>query len=228
MAISSATAFSTPLGEVPVDAEAFEIAKQVPNVRVFDPPFEDEHSLEVQLPFLQVVLDDFQVLPVLVGQTPPESVAFLIDALWGGEETRIIVSSDLSHYHDYEKAQQLDQHTAELVETLPARGADLGARLRVPPAARSARGGACPGTAGARRRSAQLRRHRRSAQPCGGLRVLPGRLIREPLEAVAQLAGEARERVTSSPGRSDQIARMARRRSSRSCSMTRRPSRVSP
>ena len=70
MAISSATAFSTPLGEVPVDAEAFEIAKAVANVRVFDAPFEDEHSLEVQLPFLQVVLDDFRVLPVLVGQTP--------------------------------------------------------------------------------------------------------------------------------------------------------------
>jgi hypothetical protein len=118
MAISSATAFSTPLGAVPVDAEAFEIAKRVPNVRVFDPPFEDEHSLEVQLPFLQVVLEDFQVLPVLVGQTPPESVAALIDALWGGDETRIIVSSDLSHYHGYEQAKQLDQHTAELVETL--------------------------------------------------------------------------------------------------------------
>jgi AmmeMemoRadiSam system protein B len=118
MAISSATAFATPIGEVPVDAEAFEIAQGVPNVRVFDAPFEDEHSLEVQLPFLQVVLEDFRVLPVLVGQTPPESVAALIDALWGGDETRIIVSSDLSHFHDYETARRLDQHTAELVETL--------------------------------------------------------------------------------------------------------------
>jgi AmmeMemoRadiSam system protein B len=118
MAIPSATAFSTPLGEVTVDAEAFELAKGVPNVRVFDAPFEGEHSLEVQLPFLQVVLDEFRVLPVLVGQSPPESVASLIDALWGGDETRIIVSSDLSHYHDYETAQQLDHHTAELVETL--------------------------------------------------------------------------------------------------------------
>ena len=61
--------------------EAFEIAKAVPNLRVFDPPFEDEHSLEVQLPFLQVVLDDFRVLPVLVGQSSPESVSSLIDAL---------------------------------------------------------------------------------------------------------------------------------------------------
>ncbi len=118
MAISSATAFATPIGEVPVDTEAFEIAKGVPNVRVFDAPFEDEHSLEVQLPFLQVVLPDFRVLPVLVGQTSPESVAALIDALWGGDETRIIVSSDLSHFHDYETARRLDQHTAELVETL--------------------------------------------------------------------------------------------------------------
>jgi AmmeMemoRadiSam system protein B len=118
MAIPSATAFATPLGEVPVDAEAFEIARAVPNVRVFDAPFEGEHSLEVQLPFLQVVLDDFRVLPVLVGQTPAESVAALIDALWGGEETRVIVSSDLSHYSDYETARQVDQHTAELVETL--------------------------------------------------------------------------------------------------------------
>jgi AmmeMemoRadiSam system protein B len=118
MAISSATAFSTPLGEVPVDAEAFEIARGVPNVRILDAPFEGEHSLEVQLPFLQVVLDDFRVLPVLVGQSSPESVASLIDALWGGDETRIIVSSDLSHYHGYEAAQRLDHHTAELVETL--------------------------------------------------------------------------------------------------------------
>jgi len=118
MAIPSAKAFSTPLGEVPVDAEAFEIAKAVPNLRVFDPPFEDEHSLEVQLPFLQVVLDEFRVLPVLVGQASPESVAALIDALWGGDETRIIVSSDLSHFHDYETARQLDQHTVELVEAL--------------------------------------------------------------------------------------------------------------
>lgn len=118
MAIPSASAFSTPLGEVPVDAEAFELARGVPNVRVSDVPFEGEHSLEVQLPFLQVVLDEFRVLPVLVGQSPPESVAALIDALWGGDETRIIVSSDLSHYHDYETARALDQHTAELVETL--------------------------------------------------------------------------------------------------------------
>jgi len=118
MAIPSAAAFSTPLGEVPVDPEAFEIAKGVPNVRVFDAAFEDEHSLEVQLPFLQVVLEDFRVLPVLVGQAHPESVAALIDALWGGDETRIIVSSDLSHFHDYETARRLDQHTAELVETL--------------------------------------------------------------------------------------------------------------
>jgi hypothetical protein len=118
MAIPSATAFSTPLGQVPVDAEAFEIARGVPDVRVFDAPFEDEHSLEVQLPFLQVVLADFRVLPVLVGQASPESVASLLDALWGGDETRIIVSSDLSHYHDYQTGQQLDRHTAELVETL--------------------------------------------------------------------------------------------------------------
>jgi AmmeMemoRadiSam system protein B len=118
MAIPSATAFSTPLGEVLVDAEAVELAKGVPNVRVFDAPFEGEHSLEVQLPFLQVVLDDFRVLPVLVGQCPPEPVASLIDTLWGGDETLIVVSSDLSHYHDYETARQLDHRTAELVETL--------------------------------------------------------------------------------------------------------------
>lgn len=118
MAIPSAKRLATPLGDVAVDAEAFEIARGMPHVRVFDAPFEDEHSLEVHLPFLQVVLDAFRVLPVLVGQVPPEPVADLIEALWGGEETRIIVSSDLSHYHDYETAQRIDQHTAELIETL--------------------------------------------------------------------------------------------------------------
>jgi len=77
-----------------------------------------EHSLEVHLPFLQSLLNDFTLVPLVVGDTRPDEVAEVLNILWGNEETLIVISSDLSHYHDYETARKLDKQTSELIESL--------------------------------------------------------------------------------------------------------------
>lgn len=118
IAASSAQAFATPLGDVPVDRVAVERALALPWVKVSDAAHAQEHSLEVHLPFLQVVLGDFRLAPFVVGEVGAEEVAELIEELWGGPETLILVSSDLSHYHDYELAQQLDRATSKAIEAL--------------------------------------------------------------------------------------------------------------
>src|SRR5262249_47869680 len=79
-------------------------------------PHEPEHALEVELPLLQTVLPSFQLVPLVVGDSAPEDAAQLLDQLWGGPESLIVVSSDLSHYHSYETAQRLDHATAEAIE----------------------------------------------------------------------------------------------------------------
>jgi AmmeMemoRadiSam system protein B len=84
-------------------------------VQVDDLSHADEHSLEVQLPFLQVVLDRFQVLPLAVGRSSPEEVAAVLDAVWGGAETVLVASTDLSHYHPYAEAAGLDRRTAAAI-----------------------------------------------------------------------------------------------------------------
>jgi len=118
MAVSSADAFATPLGLVTLDVEAREHALRVPGVQVNDAAHALEHSLEVQLPFLQTVLDDARVLPVVVGRTASAGVVALLDALWGGSETLVIVSTDLSHYHRYEDALALDRRTIAAIAAL--------------------------------------------------------------------------------------------------------------
>ena len=119
LAATGAAAFSTPLGTVPVDTAAIrDICSRLPQVRVRDEAHADEHALEVQLPFLQVVLADFKIVPLLVGEARDEEVAEVIKALWGGVETRLVISSDLSHYHDYRTAQQTDSGTARTIESL--------------------------------------------------------------------------------------------------------------
>ena len=118
LALSDADAFATPLGDVPVDKEAAAMILDLPQVEVFDATHAQEHSLEVHLPFLQIVLDDFAVVPLVVGEAPPEQVAEVLDALWGGPETLIVVSSDLSHYLDYDSAQKIDSETCRAIETL--------------------------------------------------------------------------------------------------------------
>ncbi|HET8551648.1 MAG TPA: AmmeMemoRadiSam system protein B [Gammaproteobacteria bacterium] len=112
LAVPSVTAFATPLGEVPLDREALGALNDLPQVQVADEPHASEHSLEVELPFLQVVLEDFKLVPLVVGRAAPMEVAEVLTRLWGGPETLIVVSSDLSHYHRYEDARAIDANTA--------------------------------------------------------------------------------------------------------------------
>jgi AmmeMemoRadiSam system protein B len=118
LAYSRAKRFRTPLGEVTVDRTALESLADLPQVHELDRPFDGEHCLEVQLPFLQTLLTDFKVVPLLVGEAEAGSVAEVLERLWGGEETLIVISSDLSHYLDYASAQTIDAATSSAIERL--------------------------------------------------------------------------------------------------------------
>ncbi len=118
LATSSANAFETPLGLVPVDGEAVHRLCSLPSVAIRDEAHAAEHSLEVQLPFLQIVLRDFFIVPLLVGNTDAQAVDQVLEAVWGGPETCLVISSDLSHYHDFQTAKELDQLTAAAVVAL--------------------------------------------------------------------------------------------------------------
>jgi hypothetical protein len=124
LALPSHEAFATPLDDVPVDRTAAATLSDLPQVRVLDEPHAREHSLEVHLPFLQAVLGDFQVIPLVVGDASATEVGEVIERLWGGPETLVVVSSDLSHYHDYFTARRLDAATTLAIEEL--RFEDLG------------------------------------------------------------------------------------------------------
>ena len=124
LATTSADAFATSLGPVPLDKEALTQIRSLPQVIVFDEAHGPEHCLEVQLPFLQSVLDEFIIVPLLAGNASDEEIAEVLVALWNGPETRIVVSSDLSHYHDYAAAKTMDQATAQNIEALRAEQLD--------------------------------------------------------------------------------------------------------
>jgi len=111
MALPSADAFATPLGEVPLDHAGLDAISTLPGVCVSDEAHREEHSLEVQLPFLQTLLTRFTLLPVVVGDCDPNRVGAVIDALWGGAETLLVISSDLSHFHPYHEACEIDAST---------------------------------------------------------------------------------------------------------------------
>jgi hypothetical protein len=115
LALPEATAFATPLGEVPLDLDGVTAASRHAVVGRSAEAHRREHCLEVELPFLQAVLGEFGIVPLVTGQATPEEVAALIEALWEGPETLVVVSSDLSHYHDYETARRLDQATARTI-----------------------------------------------------------------------------------------------------------------
>ncbi len=133
LALSSAEAFATPLGDVPLDGELAKRILDMPQVQIFDPTHAQEHCLEVHLPFLQEILGDFTLLPLVVGEATPDEVADVLEAVWGGPETLIVVSSDLSHYENYETAQLMDGATCEAIENLdPARIRPHGACGRIP------------------------------------------------------------------------------------------------
>jgi MEMO1 family protein len=113
LALPDTDAFDTPLGRVPLDTEAMHTIARLPQVIVSGEAHEEEHSLEVQLPFLQSVLDDFTLLPLAVGMATAEEVAEVLDAVWGGDETLIVISSDLSHFLPYAAAQFADNKTTQ-------------------------------------------------------------------------------------------------------------------
>lgn len=118
LALSSAEAFATPLGPVRIDRETCERLLKLPQVTIFDETHFQEHSLEVHLPFLQTVLEDFTLVPLVVGDATLDEVSAVLDAVWGGPETLIVVSSDLSHYESYDSARRLDQATCRAIENL--------------------------------------------------------------------------------------------------------------
>jgi hypothetical protein len=118
LAISNVDQFETPLGKVQLDRDAIDAIARLPQVHRMEEAHSLEHSLEVHLPFLQEVLDDFSLVPLVVGDATPQEVAEVLEHLWGGPETLIVISSDLSHYHDYATAQRLDRATSEAIEKL--------------------------------------------------------------------------------------------------------------
>lgn len=118
LAVSSADRFTTPLGDIPLDKQAIRDIAELPFVHYYDQAHDFEHSLEVHLPFLQEVLDQFSLVPIVAGETPAEQVSRVLEQLWGGKETVIVISSDLSHYHDYATAKKLDRATSEKIEKL--------------------------------------------------------------------------------------------------------------
>jgi hypothetical protein len=120
LAVPSAEAFATPLGAVPVDQAALAALRDLPQVVRSDPAHALEHALEVQLPFLQKQLGDFSVLPFAVGMASVEEVAAVLERLWGGRETLVVISTDLSHYHAYDEAQRIDGATLERIGRLAA------------------------------------------------------------------------------------------------------------
>ncbi len=120
LAASDAGAFQTPLGDVPVDRAALDELRRLPQVVVRDDAHEPEHSLEVQLPFLQTILRDFAIVPLLAGAASYDEVHAVLEPLWDGPRTLIIISSDLSHYHDYATARRLDAGTAAAIVALDA------------------------------------------------------------------------------------------------------------
>jgi AmmeMemoRadiSam system protein B/AmmeMemoRadiSam system protein A len=111
LAVTSAEAFATPLGSIPIDREALASLKDLRQVVTSDAAHALEHSLEVQLPFLQETLGTFSLVPFAVGMASVAEVAQVIERLWGGAETLIVISTDLSHYHAYEEAQRIDGNT---------------------------------------------------------------------------------------------------------------------
>lgn len=112
LAAPTVQAFATPLGSIPLDRAALDGLANLPQVVASDVAHAQEHSLEVQLPFLQTVLGSFELVPLAVGDASANEVAEVIDRLWGGAETLIVISSDLSHFHSYREAQQIDAATA--------------------------------------------------------------------------------------------------------------------
>jgi AmmeMemoRadiSam system protein B len=118
LALSRVGYFATPLGDIALDHDLDAQLLQLPFVEYIEQAHSHEHSLEVHLPFLQQTLRVFKLLPIVVGEATPAQVGEVLEMLWGGPETLIVISSDLSHYHDYATAQRLDRATSDKIERL--------------------------------------------------------------------------------------------------------------
>lgn len=121
LAAPTVDAFETPLGRIELDRAAIAEVLELPQVSEWDAPHAHEHSLEVHLPFLQAILPRFSLVPLVAGDAAPEEVAEVLERLWGGPETLIVVSSDLSHYLDYATARKIDAITSKAIEALDAK-----------------------------------------------------------------------------------------------------------
>lgn len=115
LALPGDDSLATPLGLIAVDQDAVAQLAHLPQVVVSRVVHAQEHSLEVQLPFLQTVLDHFTLVPLVVGDASPQEVAEVLEVLWGGPETLLVISSDLSHFLPYPTAQQLDRQTVQAI-----------------------------------------------------------------------------------------------------------------
>jgi len=124
VASSGASAFETPLGPVAVDRDAVTALTSAGLAREFEVAHEDEHSLEVQLPFIKTVFPSAHIVPLLAGDEDWQACERVLAALWGKDETLIVISSDLSHYHDYATAQHVDGETAKEIASLAAGSID--------------------------------------------------------------------------------------------------------
>ncbi len=118
LATTSVKEYQMPLGDIPIDHTAMAIIKDLPQVHQIDQAHAPEHSLEVQIPFLQTVLRDFSLVPLVVGECKSAEVAEVLELLWGDESTLIVISSDLSHYQPYELAMEQDRKTSEAIVNL--------------------------------------------------------------------------------------------------------------
>jgi AmmeMemoRadiSam system protein B len=118
IATSSLDSFQTPFGDIPLDRQLIEQLEQLPFVQTNDDAHLQEHSLEVQLPFLQKILPHFTLIPLVIGQIEDQQVSEVIETLWQEENTLFLISSDLSHYLDYERARECDQATSEAIADL--------------------------------------------------------------------------------------------------------------
>lgn len=118
LALPEVEMFETPLGRIPVDARLVELVADLPQVWLHPPAHVKEHALEVELPFLQRVLGEFSLLPLVVGEASSEEVDQVLETVWGGEETLIVVSSDLSHYLPAAYAKRFDRETADAILAL--------------------------------------------------------------------------------------------------------------
>lgn len=133
LALGNAEAWASPWGNVPVDRNAYDLLQGLPLVGFLDQAHGPEHSLEVHLPFLIKTLGPVPIIPIVAGDASAEAVAAVLTALWGGPETVIVVSSDLSHYLDYGACNKTDRETAVAIDALDGAAiAPDGACGRVP------------------------------------------------------------------------------------------------